>query len=98
MGLSGPKGVAYGAEEDESEAKRAVRTALGTAARDAIAAGVFRFDASDLMPSPIGSFNRAELGAFWQGMLDYVDGVRTMDQVLSDIEAAWVALEAEGET
>jgi hypothetical protein len=29
-------------------------------------------------------------------MLDYVDGVRTIEQVLSDIEAAWVALE-EGE-
>ena len=34
------------------------------------------------------------IGAFCQGMVDYVDGVRAMDQVLSDIEAAWVELEA----
>ena len=84
----------YGAQASESE--RAVRIALGTAARDAIAAGVWRFDASDLMPSPIGAFDGEGLGAFWQGMLDFVDGERTMDQVLADIEAAWVALEAEG--
>jgi len=81
----------YGADAGDSE--RAVQTALGTAARDAIAAGVWRFDASDLMPPDIGSFAAEGPGAFWQGMLDYVDGVRTMEQVLSDIEAAWVALE-----
>jgi DNA-binding SARP family transcriptional activator/ABC-type glycerol-3-phosphate transport system substrate-binding protein/tRNA A-37 threonylcarbamoyl transferase component Bud32 len=84
----------YGADAGESE--RAVRVALGTAARDAIAAGVWRFDASDLMPPDIGSHAAEGPGAFWQGMLDFVDGVRTMDQVLSDIEAAWVALEQEG--
>ena len=83
----------YGAGADESEAKQAVRAALGEVTRDAIAAGVWRFAASDLMPGPIGSFDRDELGAFWHGMIDYVDGERTMDQVLSDIEATWVALE-----
>jgi hypothetical protein len=46
------------------------------------------------MPAEIGSATPTGRGAFWQGMLDYVDGIRTMDQVLSDIEAAWVALEA----
>jgi serine/threonine protein kinase/DNA-binding SARP family transcriptional activator/ABC-type glycerol-3-phosphate transport system substrate-binding protein len=85
----------YGADASESESD--VRTELGIIARDAIAAGVWRFDASDVMPREIGAFDGEQLGAFWQGMVDYVDGVRTMDQVLSDIEAAWVALEvAEG--
>ena len=35
-------------------------------------------------------------GAFWQGMLDWVDGVRTIDQVFADIDAEWEALRAEG--
>ena len=37
-------------------------------------------------------------GAFWQGMLDWVDGIRTIDQVFADIDAEWAALEAQGET
>ncbi|MDJ0496251.1 MAG: extracellular solute-binding protein [Acidimicrobiia bacterium] len=83
----------YGADVTESE--RRVRRALGSLARDRLAADLWRFDASDLMPPAIGSATPAGRGAFWQGMLDYVDGLRTMDQVLSDIEAAWVALEEE---
>ncbi|KDA06112.1 sugar ABC transporter substrate-binding protein [Microbacterium sp. CH12i] len=43
---------------------------------------VFRFDASDLMPSTVGS------GSFWKGMVDWVDGKPT-DQVLSDIQAGY---------
>ncbi len=31
-------------------------------------------------------------GAFYAGMIDWVDGVRTIDKVLSDIDAAWAAL------
>ena len=79
------------AEPAAAETKRA----LGQFVRDAIAAGAYRFDASDLMPGPIGSFTEdGETGAFWQGMLDVVDGKRTMDQVLTDIEAAWQELES----
>jgi alpha-glucoside transport system substrate-binding protein len=85
--------AAYGADASDSE--RNLRSSLGTVARDALAAGTWRFDASDLMPSVIGGFADEVPGAFWQGMLDFVDGVRPMDQVLSDIETAWVALEAE---
>ena len=29
---------------------------------------------------------------FWQGMLDWVDGARTLDQVFADIDAEWAAL------
>jgi alpha-glucoside transport system substrate-binding protein len=81
---------------DGTEADQALGRAMGTAVRDALAADAWRFDASDLMPREIGAATREGPGAFWRGMVDYVDGVRTLDQVLSDIEAAWVALEAEG--
>jgi DNA-binding SARP family transcriptional activator/ABC-type glycerol-3-phosphate transport system substrate-binding protein len=79
-----------------SESDQALRQALGTAVRDALAADAWRFDASDLMPPQIGGLFERRPGAFWQGMTDYVDGVRSLEQVLSDIEAAWVALEAGG--
>ncbi|UWF77128.1 MULTISPECIES: ABC transporter substrate-binding protein [Microbacterium] len=42
----------------------------------------FRFDASDLMPSTVGS------GSFWKGMVDWIDGKPT-EQVLSDIQAGY---------
>ena len=44
-------------------------------------AEVFRFDASDLMPSAVGS------GAFWEGMVNYVSE-GNLDQVLQNIETA----------
>lgn len=43
---------------------------------------VFRFDASDLMPSTVGQ------GSFWKGMVDWVDGKDT-ETVLSDIQAGY---------
>ncbi|MEU1971054.1 ABC transporter substrate-binding protein [Microbacterium sp. NPDC019599] len=42
----------------------------------------FRFDASDLMPSAVGS------GTFWKGMVDWVNGTDT-DTVLQQIESGW---------
>lgn len=45
-------------------------------------ATVFRFDASDLMPSTVGS------GSFWKGMVDWIDGTPTED-VLSNIQAGY---------
>jgi len=33
-------------------------------------------------------------GAFLQGMLDWVDGIRTIDQVFADIDAEWATLKA----
>jgi hypothetical protein len=33
----------------------------------------------------------------WQGLLDWVDGTRTLDQVFADIDAQWAALSADGE-
>jgi alpha-glucoside transport system substrate-binding protein len=45
-------------------------------------ADVLRFDGSDLMPGAVGT------GAFWSGMVDYVDG-QDLTTVLEDIDAAW---------
>ena len=50
----------------------------------ALKEGTGRFDASDLMPTEVGS------GTFWTGMVEYVrGGPDTLDGVLSDIEASW---------
>ena len=45
-------------------------------------ASTFRFDGSDLMPGPIGA------GAFWTGMVDYVNG-KSAQEVADQIQAAW---------
>ena len=45
-------------------------------------AKVFRFDASDMMPSEVGS------GTFWTGMVNYVSG-ESADSVLTSIENSW---------
>ncbi len=34
-------------------------------------------------------------GAFWQGMIDWVDGVRPIDEILADIDTAWAELDTE---
>ncbi|MDH5294822.1 MAG: ABC transporter substrate-binding protein [Acidimicrobiia bacterium] len=64
------------------------RDALIGQAADVITAGLgageARFDASDLMPSAVGS------GAFWTGMVDYAqNGPDALDGILADIDAAW---------
>ena len=47
-----------------------------------VAADVFGFDASDLMPGAIGA------GAFWTGMVDYVNGA-SVDDITANIQAEW---------
>ena len=73
---------------------------MASVAQTALAAGLFRFDASDQMPSEIGvppKTTTASRGrSLLQGMLDWVDGVRTIDQVFADIDAEWAALESAG--
>lgn len=49
----------------------------------ALSADLFRFDASDLMPPPVGS------GAFWAGIVDLVAGAEAIPQILVNIDAAW---------
>jgi alpha-glucoside transport system substrate-binding protein len=51
---------------------------------DALAAGTFRFDASDLMPREIGQ------GRFWRAMMTYLaEGPDSLDRILAGIDAAW---------
>ncbi len=89
--------AAYGDRAGDPAA--AVRFAMASAVRTALDAGVWRYDASDLMPTEIGGWTDGiGPGAFWQGLIDWVDGVRTIDQVFSDIDAEWAALEADGES
>ena len=45
-------------------------------------AGAIRFDASDLMPGEVGA------GAFWQGIVDLVDG-KALPIILDEIDTAW---------
>ncbi len=45
-------------------------------------AKIFRFDASDNMPSEVGA------GTFWEGMSNWVTGAQ-LDQVLKNIEQSW---------
>ena len=71
----------------------AVRIAMASTARAALATDTWRYDASDLMPSEIGGWtDGVGPGAFWQGMLDWVDGISTIDHVLADIDRARAAL------
>ncbi len=46
-------------------------------------ADVFRFDASDLMPTEVGG------GSFWTGMVEWTAGDKTTEEVTSEIEASW---------
>ncbi|HZI45012.1 MAG TPA: extracellular solute-binding protein, partial [Ilumatobacter sp.] len=73
----------------------AARTQLAGVARSALQSGTLRIDASDAMPAEIGAQRDSlEPGAFLQGMLDWVDGTRGLEQVFADIDAEWAALRA----
>ncbi|MGH9264809.1 MAG: ABC transporter substrate-binding protein [Acidimicrobiales bacterium] len=53
---------------------------------EALKANTARFDASDLMPSAVGS------GSFWTGMVRYVQqGRNSLQGVLTDIDRSWPA-------
>jgi alpha-glucoside transport system substrate-binding protein len=51
----------------------------------AYSATEFRFDGSDSMPGEVGA------GSFWREMVNWVNGQKTIDQALADIEASWPA-------
>ncbi|WP_191017985.1 ABC transporter substrate-binding protein [Treponema zioleckii] len=48
-----------------------------------VSASVFRFDASDLMPTEVGS------GSFWTGMVNYVSGAESAEECLKVIDETW---------
>lgn len=74
-----------------------MRTPAVLGARGALQAGIFRVDASDFMPREIGGWldEPPAQSAFYSGMNDCADGVRTIDQVLADIEADRADLQAQ---
>ena len=46
-------------------------------------ADILRFDVSDLMHPSVG------VGAFWEGIVDWVSGREDLDTVLRRIDASW---------
>jgi len=46
-------------------------------------AAVFRYDGSDLMPTSVGG------GSFWTGMVQWLQGAKTSQEVCDEIEAGW---------
>jgi alpha-glucoside transport system substrate-binding protein len=46
-------------------------------------ADVFRFDASDLMPTEVGG------GSFWSGMVEWTNGNKTTEEATQQIEQSW---------
>jgi DNA-binding SARP family transcriptional activator/ABC-type glycerol-3-phosphate transport system substrate-binding protein len=86
-------------DQRRSEAEIGVVVRLAEAVRAALQSDAFRFDASDLMPPEIGGLRSDESsGAFWRGMIDWVDRTRTIEQVFADIDAEWAALRAAEES
>ena len=69
----------------------AVRVRLCQEARDALATGQWRFDASDLLPGAVGVVAAdGARGAFAAGMARYMaQGPASLDSVLAQIDAAW---------
>ena len=49
----------------------------------AVEADVFRYDGSDLMPNAVGG------GSFWSGMVEWMSGDKSSQQVTDEIEASW---------
>jgi alpha-glucoside transport system substrate-binding protein len=45
-------------------------------------AELFRFDGSDLMPGAVGA------GSFWTAVLDALEGSKSLDQILAEVEAS----------
>lgn len=54
-------------------------------------ADVFRFDGSDLMPNAVGG------GTFWTGMVEWLSGAKTAEQVTAEIQASWPQDESSGD-
>jgi alpha-glucoside transport system substrate-binding protein len=67
---------------------------IAAATLSALRSDAFRMDASDQMPAEIGALTlEGGPGAFWQGMVDWVDGTRTIEEVFAGIDSAWAALD-----
>jgi ABC-type glycerol-3-phosphate transport system substrate-binding protein len=84
---------AYDSDRDPADA--AIRVRIHEFTRRALDADAWRNDASDAMPPEIGTWTSDfETGAFWQGMVDWVDSKKPIEEILADIDAQWAALNA----
>jgi alpha-glucoside transport system substrate-binding protein len=73
-----------------------VRVRLHDENRAAIEAGRWRVDAGDVMPLEFSTWTDEYVpGPFWQGMIDWADGVKPIEQILADIRTAREAFEIE---
>ncbi len=62
----------------------------------ALEAGTWRIGASDLMPLEFSTWTNDYVpGPYWQGMLDWVDRVKPIDEILADIQVARDAFDAQ---
>ena len=97
-------GPGYGSRAHGADAVHLVRTAGSTCRKyepferrqaeliqAALAADAFRFDASDLMPPPVGAPEaEGDIGRFWAAMMRYAtEGPDSLDAILAELDAAW---------
>jgi len=68
--------------------------ALATAVRQAIEAGSWRLDASDYMPLEFAFFDSTGPGPLWQGMLDWVDRERPVEEIFAELDRVWAEIAA----
>lgn len=81
----------YGDPTTDPEA--AVKLRLALLQKAALESDSLRIDASDLMPPDIGGLKAdGSPGAFFQAMINWVDGTRSIEQAFADIDAEWAAL------
>jgi len=79
--------AAYGGRRDQPNID--VRQRIHADNRAALDAGVWHFDASDNMPLEFSTWTDEYVpGPFWQGMFDWADGVKPIEEILADIQAA----------
>ncbi len=55
---------------------------LSRSPRAALAADQFRLDGSEQMPESVFT-------TFWHGIVELMDGYKTVNEVLADIDASW---------
>ena len=74
---------------DREAADAAVRVRIHEDNRRALELGTWRSDASDLMPLEFSTWTNDYVpGPFWQGMIDWADQVKPVEEILADIQAA----------
>lgn len=73
-----------------------VRVRLHEEVRAALENGSLRDDASDAMPLEFSTWTNDYVpGPFWQGMIDWADQVKPIEEILADIQAARESYDAQ---